>query len=340
MLEDMNTIHQHEKSDSCTHPARKILIDTDPGVDDALAIMLCAADRSVQITAITAVAGNVGLNHTLENALYLKEVLGLSHTLVSKGADRPLVLSPGRVTTVHGNDGLGGLSKVPKASPDALPAWERIYETAVQEKGNLEILALGPLTNLALALRKHPDLKNLVKNLVIMGGSAKSGNVTEQAEFNAWVDPDACDEVLHSGIPLLLCGLAGLQPAALEFPELDALIDTFQNRGGVTEDLAVPIIRFIRHSRKGWGGHHNVCIYDLATAVCFLHPEAAQVRSAHLSCATEEGPALGKTTVTAAVSEEACTSQILCSMEKQQYLDAFRFMLTRLSDPDPSLFSV
>ena len=324
MLGEIHTIHQHEESDSCTRPARRILIDTDPGVDDALAIMLCAADPSVQITAITAVAG----------------VLGLSHTLVSKGADRPLVLSPGRVTTVHGNDGLGGLSKVPKASPDALPAWERIYETAVQEKGNLEILALGPLTNLALALRKHPDLKNLVKNLVIMGGSAKSGNVTEQAEFNAWVDPDACDEVLHSGIPLLLCGLDGLQPAALEFPELDALIDTFQNRGGVTEDLAVPIIRFIRHSRKGWGGHHNVCIYDLATAVCFLHPEAAQVRSAHLSCATEEGPALGKTPVTAAGSGEACTSQILCSMDKQQYLDAFRFMLTRLSDPDPSLFSV
>ena len=314
MLGEIHTIHQHEESDSCTRPARRILIDTDPGVDDALAIMLCAADPSVQITAITAVAGNVGLNHTLENALYLKEVLGLSHTLVSKGADRPLVLSPGRVTTVHGNDGLGGLSKVPKASPDALPAWERIYETAVQEKGNLEILALGPLTNLALALRKHPDLKNLVKNLVIMGGSAKSGNVTEQAEFNAWVDPDACDEVLHSGIPLLLCGLDGLQPAALEFPELDALIDTFQNRGGVTEDLAVPIIR--------------------------LHPEAAQVRSAHLSCATEEGPALGKTPVTAAGSGEACTSQILCSMEKQQYLDAFRFMLTRLSDPDPSLLSV
>ena len=327
MLEDMNTIHQHEKSDSCTHPARKILIDTDPGVDDALAIMLCAADRSVQITAITAVAGNVGLNHTLENALYLKEVLGLSHTLVSRGADRPLVLSPGRV-------------KTPKASPDPLPAWERIYETAVQEKGNLEILALGPLTNLALALRKHPDLKSLVKNLVIMGGSAKSGNVTEQAEFNAWVDPDACDEVLHSGIPLLLCGLDGLQPAALEFPELDALIDTFQSRGGVTESLAVPIIRFIRHSRKGWGGHHNVCIYDLATAVCFLHPESAQAHPAHLSCVTEEGSALGKTAVTAAGSGEVCTSQILYSMDKQQYLDAFRFMLTRLSDPDLSLSSV
>ncbi|MDD6440121.1 MAG: nucleoside hydrolase [Lachnospiraceae bacterium] len=340
MLEEINTIRQHEESDFCTHPVRKILIDTDPGVDDALAIMLCAADPSVQITAITAVAGNVGLNHTLENALYLKEVLGLSHTLVSKGADRPLVLSPGRVTTVHGNDGLGGLSKAPKASPDAVPAWERIYETAVQEKGNLEILALGPLTNLAIALRKHPDLKSLVKNLVIMGGSAGSGNVTEEAEFNAWVDPDACDEVLHSGIPLLLCGLDGLQPAALEFPELDALMNTFQNRGGVTESLAVPIIRFIRHSRKGWGGHHNVCIYDLATAVCFLHPDAAQARSAHLSCVTEDAPALGKTVASAAVSGEACTSQILCSMDKQQYLDAFRFMLTRLSDPDLSRSSV
>ncbi len=340
MLEEINTIRQHEESDFCTHPVRKILIDTDPGVDDALAIMLCAADPSVQITAITAVAGNVGLNHTLENALYLKEVLGLSHTLVSKGADRPLVLSPGRVTTVHGNDGLGGLSKAPKASPDAVPAWERIYETAVQEKGNLEILALGPLTNLAIALRKHPDLKSLVKNLVIMGGSAGSGNVTEEAEFNAWVDPDACDEVLHSGIPLLLCGLDGLQPAALEFPELDTLMNTFQNRGGVTESLAVPIVRFIRHSRKGWGGHHNVCIYDLATAVCFLHPDAAQARSAHLSCVTEDGPALGKTVASAAVSGEACTSQILYSMDKQQYLDAFRFMLTRLSDPDLSRSSV
>ena len=259
---------------------------------------------------------------------------------MSRGADRPLVLSSGRVTTVHGNDGLGGLSKAPKASPDAVPAWERIYETAVQEKGNLEILALGPLTNLAIALRKHPDLKSLVKNLVIMGGSAGSGNVTEEAEFNAWVDPDACDEVLHSGIPLLLCGLDGLQPAALEFPELDALMNTFQNRGGVTESLAVPIIRFIRHSRKGWGGHHNVCIYDLATAVCFLHPDAAQARSAHLACVTEDGPALGKTVASAAVSGEACTSQILCSMDKQQYLDAFRFMLTRLSDPDLSLSSV
>ena len=340
MLGEIHTIHQHEESDSCTRPARRILIDTDPGVDDALAIMLCAADPSVQITAITAVAGNVGLNHTLENALYLKEVLGLSHTLVSKGADRPLVLSSGRVTTVHGNDGLGGLSKAPKASPDAVPAWERIYETAVQEKGNLEILALGPLTNLAIALRKHPDLKSLVKNLVIMGGSAGSGNVTEEAEFNAWVDPDACDEVLHSGIPLLLCGLDGLQPAALEFPELDALMNTFQNRGGVTESLAVPIIRFIRHSRKGWGGHHNVCIYDLATAVCFLHPDAAQARSAHLACVTEDGPALGKTVASAAASGEACTSQILCSMDKQQYLDAFRFMLTRLSDPDLSRSSV
>ena len=340
MLGEIHTIHQHEESDSCTRPARRILIDTDPGVDDALAIMLCAADPSVQITAITAVAGNVGLNHTLENALYLKEVLGLSHTLVSKGADRPLVLSSGRVTTVHGNDGLGGLSKAPKASPDAVPAWERIYETAVQEKGNLEILALGPLTNLAIALRKHPDLKSLVKNLVIMGGSAGSGNVTEEAEFNAWVDPDACDEVLHSGIPLLLCGLDGLQPATLEFPELDALMNTFQNRGGVTESLAVPIIRFIRHSRKGWGGHHNVCIYDLATAVCFLHPDAAQARSAHLACVTEDGPALGKTVASAAVSGEACTSQILCSMDKQQYLDAFRFMLTRLSDPDLSRSSV
>ena len=108
----------------------------------------------------------------------------------------------------------------------------------------------------------------------------------------------------------------------------------------MTENLAVPIIRFIRHSRKGWGGHHNVCIYDLATAVCFLHPEAAQAHPAHLSCVTEEGPVLGKTVVTAAGSGEVCTSQILYSMDKQRYLDAFRFMLTRLSDPDLSLSSV
>ncbi len=308
---------------------RPVLIDSDPGVDDTLAIMLCASDPSVSIKAITAVAGNVSLNHTYENALLLKKLFGLKDTFVSKGAEKPLVLPAGRVTAVHGNDGLGGLSRKTDTPADALPAWERIYQTALQEKGNLEILALGPLTNLALALRYHPDLKDLISQLVIMGGSGSYGNVTSEAEFNSWVDPDACEEVFHSGVPLLLCGLDGLQPAALEFSELDSIISDFDSCGGVTGDFAVPVIRFIRNGRHGWGGYNNVVIYDLAAAVCFLHPEQASYRSVHLSCETDDERTLGKTLISEALSDDL--SGILTGMNKEIYVQCIHSMLRHFS---------
>lgn len=308
---------------------RNILIDTDPGVDDTLAIMLCASDPSVKIRAITAVAGNVSLDHTFENALLLKKLLGLKDTYVSRGSDRPLILPPGRVTTVHGNDGLGGLGRRISEGADSLPAWERIWQTALEEKGELEILALGPLTNIAVALRKHPELAGMIRQLVIMGGSGSAGNVTPQAEFNSWVDPDAGKEVFESGIPTLLCGLDGLQPAALEFSELDSLIRDYQHAGGVTGDFASGIIRFIRNSRKGWGGFNNVVIYDLAAAVCFLHPGQAVCRPVSLSCETKEGPSLGKTLIREALPEgRTC---ILENMDKKTYLTAVRSMLDHFS---------
>lgn len=308
---------------------RPVLIDTDPGVDDTLAIMLCASAPSVSIKAITAVAGNVSLDHTYENALLLKKLFGLTDTIVSKGAEKPLVLPAGRVTVVHGSDGLGGLSRKTDTQPDPLPAWERIYQTALQEKGDLEILALGPLTNIALALRKHPDLKDLISQIVIMGGSGSCGNVTPHAEFNSWVDPDACEEVFRSGVPLLLCGLDGLQPAALEFSELDLIISEFGSYGGVTGDFAVPIIRFIRNGRHGWGGNSNVVIYDLATAVCFLHPEQAVYRSVHLSCETDDEVTLGKTLISESLDDDL--SGILTSMDKETYVQCMRSMLKHFS---------
>ena len=310
-------------------PSRKsrdipVLIDTDPGIDDAFAIMLCATDPSVRIKAITTVAGNVTLDHTL----LLKHMLGLNGTVVSKGAEKPLVRPAGRVTRVHGYDGLGGLGRIVEGSVDTFPAWDRIYAEAVEEKGELCILAIGPLTNIAISIQKHPDFPELVKKLVIMGGSGSIGNVTPAAEFNSWVDPEACEAVFRSGIPIVLCGLDGLQTGALSEDDINGLISDYQDKGGITEKLAIPLLAYAQRGHHGWNGNDTIAIYDMAAALCLLYPEQAICRNAHLACEISDEASAGRTIISNPL--EGDQTQILLSMDKNVYIDHIRRMLTSL----------
>lgn len=199
------------------------LLDCDTGVDDAIAILLSKHLERLELVAVTSVAGNVECDKTTKNALRILELAGID-VPVYRGAEQPMFCEPVTAYYVHGQNGLGDLDvPEPKKGPEALPAWDAIYEYAKRYDGELTIVAIGPLTNLGLALAKYRELPGLIKRIVIMGGAAVGGNVTPAAEFNIYVDPEAADMVFTCGAPVYMCGLDVTQPAYLTAGELDEL---------------------------------------------------------------------------------------------------------------------
>jgi len=195
-----------------------LVIDTDPGIDDALAILLALASPEVDLRLVTAVHGNVELAQTTENALRVLHLAGRSDIPVAAGARESLVHpQPQRAGHVHGAAGLGGV-ELP-ASPAALdprPAVVALADLLISSPQPVTVAAIGPLTNLALLLRVFPDAAARIGRLVVMGGSAaRGGNVTAAAEFNAWADPEAAHAVLTSALPTLLVGLDVTLPTVL-----------------------------------------------------------------------------------------------------------------------------
>jgi len=186
----------------------RVIIDTDPGVDDALALLLAMRSPELKIEGITPVAGNVPLELTLPNALRMAEIAGRTEIPVAAGAKAPLVRRLVTATYAHGENGLGGaVFPEPKTEPIAMPAAEFIRETVRKYPGEITLITIGPLTNVAAALNSDPDLAGLVRSLVMMGGSLSGGNITPAAEFNVYVDPEAARVVFQSGIPITMVGL-------------------------------------------------------------------------------------------------------------------------------------
>ncbi len=180
-----------------------LLIDTDPGVDDALALLMAFHSPGHEVVGLTIAAGNVGLDHTVRNALKLREVAGLGGIPVFPGCDGPLVHKPREdAAHVHGRDGFGDIGYAdPGGQAEAEHAALAILRLSHQHAGRLLLVALGPLTNLALALRLDPTLPQRVARLVVMGGAVSAhGNITPVAEFNVGFDPEAAHVVL-SGFP-------------------------------------------------------------------------------------------------------------------------------------------
>ncbi|MEN1941629.1 nucleoside hydrolase [Luteimonas sp. MJ246] len=184
-----------------------LLIDTDPGVDDALALLMAFADPRHEVVGLTIAAGNVGLGHTVANALKLCEVLGRDDVPVFAGCDRPLLHPAPDAADVHGRDGYGDAGLAPATrGAESRHAAEAIIELSHRHAGRLLLVALGPLTNIALALRLDPTLPSRVARLVVMGGAVTGhGNITPSAEFNVFFDPEAAHIVFGAFERFDLC---------------------------------------------------------------------------------------------------------------------------------------
>lgn len=187
---------------------RKFLIDTDTASDDAVAMCMAFRHPEIEVVACTVVAGNVPLPQAVQNALYTVELCG-ADTPVYAGHERPMVRDLGTAQDVHGEDGMGDIG-LPLSGRMPAPGWapEVIVDTIRNNPGEITLVAIGPLTNVAAAILWAPDIAEKVERVVIMGGTGEHGpgNISPSAEFNFWVDPEAVAVVLRSGMPLELVG--------------------------------------------------------------------------------------------------------------------------------------
>lgn len=269
---------------------RPIIIDTDPGVDDTIAIMLANAHPELDIKAITPVLGNVSYKFTSENALGLIEYLGID-CKIGIGADQPLLIKGMDSDGVHGKGGLGGYMLKNSGRKFDGYAWDIIKDEAIKANGELELITLGPLTNIAITFMRYPEIKPLIKRIICMGGSAYEGNITPKAEFNVWVDPDAFNYVFHSGVPIVMCGLDSTEQAYLTIDELKSYV----GRDTKIKDLFDHIFNFFINKRTNSTDDDKLqTIYDAITVAWALDESIGTTKKYYVTVETK-GPNAGWT---------------------------------------------
>ncbi|MBN1095376.1 nucleoside hydrolase [Blastococcus sp. TML/C7B] len=229
-----------------------LVIDTDPGIDDALAILLALASPEVDLRLVTTVHGNVDLALTTENALRVLHLAGRSDVPVAAGAQAALIHpQPERAGHVHGAEGLGGVQLPPSpARVDPRPAVVALAELLMSSPEPVTVAPIGPLTNIALLLAVYPEAAARIGRLVVMGGSAaRGGNVTAAAEFNIWSDPEAAAAVLGSSLPTVMVGLDVTLPTVLT----EEGIARFAAAGPIGATAAAILQQYLDHARGAYG---------------------------------------------------------------------------------------
>lgn len=270
----------------------KIIIDTDPGIDDAMAIAYAIAHPDIELLALTTIFGNVRTEEATRNALALLEHWG-SDADVAEGEFAPLSIAANEPSyLVHGSNGFGEVDIPASArSKHALDAVDYIIEASKRFPGEIVICAVGPLTNLARLLERDPEMVSRLKAVVVMGGAVhRKGNVTPVAEANIWNDPHAADQVLAAGWPLVLAPLDCTMPVVFTPDYMQALAKQSPLLCAPLAEMAEFYARFYR-SHMGLGG----CVpHDVMALSWLTVPGAFRLQKGALAVVTD-GPAIGQT---------------------------------------------
>lgn len=222
--------------------ARPVIIDTDPGTDDAMAILLALTAPELDVRAFTVVGGNVTQDQALDNALRIVSLANRCDVPIARGAARPLAQRLITAEFVHGRNGLGDIELAPsRCKADGRFAPDLIIEMVRAMPGRITLVPVGPLTNIALAVLKDPGIVPLVKEVVIMGGSITEGNVTAAAEANVYNDPEAAQVVFHAGWKVTMVGLDVTHKTNFGRPHLERLAKTH----GTLNDFATRVMTFL-----------------------------------------------------------------------------------------------
>lgn len=270
---------------------QKWWIDCDPGIDDLAALLFAFAAPSFSIQGVSSVSGNVDLERSSRNLGRILRLCGQEVLPFYRGAARPMKGEPVRAEYAHGADGLWGIDLGVEGREAATDrdAADAIAEAARTSGPAFGVLALGPLTDLGLALSRYPELRRSIREIVLMGGGCRHGNVTPLAEFNIYSDPCAASIVFQSGIPIRMIGLDVTEqadvPAFLFEEENFSFKQAIIRRvAAVSRDLNV---------RQGLGGHSS--LHDLTALLALLNPEAFDFAEARITVGLEAGPHYGQT---------------------------------------------
>ncbi len=282
--------------------ARPIILDCDPGHDDAIAIMLAVADPAIDLRLVTTVAGNVTLENTTRNAIRVLDMVGRDDIPVAAGRDGPRVRELSTAAVMHGDSGLAG-PELQEPSRDAVdaPALEVIEQHLLDADEPVTLVATGALSNMADVVERLPHLRNRIRELVIMGGAVDLGNWTPAAEFNIWVDPHAADVVFRAGrvpgegspsdgMALTMIGLEVTHRAWLADEHADAL-RTAGRAGRWTAELLDHFVGF-HQERFGWPG---APIHDAVTIAHLIDPTLVTTLPMNVRIETESPLCLGRT---------------------------------------------
>jgi inosine-uridine nucleoside N-ribohydrolase len=257
----------------------RILLDCDPGHDDAIALLLALASPEVDLLGVTTVAGNQTLERTTANALRILEFAGRTDVAVAAGADRPLVRDLYVARYVHGESGLDGPDLPPARGA---PLDEHGVDFLARNAAGATLVAVGPLTNVALMLARHPDAKP--KRIVLMGGAIGVGNVTPAAEFNVWADPEAAARVFESGVDVTMIGLDVTHQALMTKAHADRL-----RTSGRTGKLVGDLWEFYNRFHAQTYGFDGSPIHDALALAYAFEPSLVTTEHRHVAidCASE-----------------------------------------------------
>lgn len=268
---------------------RKLIIDTDPGIDDAAAIAIVLSEPSLDVKLIACVSGNVGIEHTTNNALKLLTFLH-KEIPVAKVAAAPLLRDNRFATNAHGKSGMGGF-QFPEPKKELLLEENAVmseYRTLMASEEKMTILTLGPLTNIALLISTFPEVKEKIEEIIMMGGSTERGNIGIYGEFNVTIDPEAAKMVFRSGIPITMVGLDIGRKARLMVEDLEEL-----EKSGEVGTMISSLFR----SYDGGHVEEGVKMYDPSAAMYLMEPELFETKEAFIDVEIFSPLTIGATVV-------------------------------------------
>jgi len=312
---------------------KRIIIDTDPGVDDALTFLLALASPEIQLEALTTTQGNVTLEKATRNALSVLELGRASHIPVASGSRYPLVQPLRASAYVHGESGIGNSQlPEPQTKPVAQHAVDYLIKRVLAEPNEISIFPIGPLTNIAMAIRKEPRFAKAVNELVIMGGAIlEHGNSTPQAEFNIYVDPHAAHIVFHSGIPITLIPLDVTHKCLLLQPHVDRLMK-----------IPSPISRFIRDAIEIYLkysfelGYAGSALHDPLTLATIIAPELLTLKEYYVDVDISGGVSMGKTFADILnVTKQPANMKVAMNVRGEEFIELFLQRMEALSHSIP-----
>ncbi len=268
-----------------------VWLDCDTGTDDAVAIMLAHKLPELEILGISTVCGNTIQDNAYWNTHRINALMGTAYP-VYRGAEKPMVIPLVTAAYVHGENGLGDVDlPLPEGAVEQKEsAWDALYECAKAHPHELRLVPTGPLTNIAIAFTKYPDLPKLLHSITLMGGSAGPGNITPAAEFNIYADPQAADIVFRCGAPIVMCGLDVTTQAYFEMEDLEELAATGKPAGTFVKAILMHSYKVLaKYGVKGF------CMHDSCPVMYLAHPELFEGEEAGVVVETRGSFTSGKT---------------------------------------------